>query len=170
MVLLVWLTTPDIRKPGRNSVCWLLPSLVPAVAWMGGFCYVLTWMCLTIARILAIPENVVGLVWLAFGCSVPGEYCSRFSVLPDSLSSLLLFVLLSFLASLPSFLFPLSDTLQSLSAAMHGEGDNAVSSSLGSNVLNMGLIIPIVWLFSTGIIFPNSNYLIQSTVLGLFPE
>ena len=57
VVLLIWASIPDIRKPGRSGLVWLLLSLLPAVIWTGGLCYVLTWMCLTIAHILGIPEN-----------------------------------------------------------------------------------------------------------------
>eukprot|EP00998_Keelungia_sp_KM082_P005555 NODE_186_length_2388_cov_144.026979_g181_i0.p1 GENE.NODE_186_length_2388_cov_144.026979_g181_i0~~NODE_186_length_2388_cov_144.026979_g181_i0.p1 ORF type:complete len:725 (+),score=187.87 NODE_186_length_2388_cov_144.026979_g181_i0:94-2268(+) len=59
------------------------------------------------------------------------------------------------------------DLMESLAVARRGLGDMAVSSSIGSNVFDLLMGLPLPWLLKTGIVDPNSCVLIRSQGLTI---
>jgi len=60
------------------------------------------------------------------------------------------------------------DALSSIAVAKKGEGDMAVSSSVGSNIFDILVGLPIPWLLSTGIVRPGSTVTIYSSFLVIY--
>ena len=54
------------------------------------------------------------------------------------------------------------DALSSVAVAKEGYGDMAVSSSIGSNVFDILIGLPIPWMIKTGIVSPGSSVPIRS--------
>jgi Ca2+/Na+ antiporter len=59
------------------------------------------------------------------------------------------------------------DVLGSIAVARKGHGDMAISSSIGSNIFDILLGLPIPWFFKTAFVSPNSTVRIQSKGIGL---
>lgn len=87
-------------------------SFLSAIAWIGGFSYVMVWMATSIGVTAGIPSVVMGLTFLAAGTSIP-------------------------------------DLLTSVIVAKQGEGDMAVSSSIGSNIFDVLVGLPFPWLIKS---------------------
>ena len=114
LVLLFCYTMPDVRRPGKFALGglykdWYLFSFFVAIVWIGVLSYLMVWWATAIGRTLGIPDEIMGLTFLAAGTSVP-------------------------------------DLLTSVLVAMKGEGDMAVSSSIGSNIFDVTVGLPLPWL------------------------
>ena len=59
------------------------------------------------------------------------------------------------------------DVLSSMAVARKGHGDMAISSSIGSNIFDILLGLPIPWFLKTAFVSPNSTVRIQSQGIGL---
>jgi len=110
LVLLMVLTIPDVRVPGRSKWCYLAFFL--SIAWIGGVSYLMVLWAEIIGNTAGIPSVVMGVTILAAGTSVP-------------------------------------DLLSSVIVARRGAGDMAVSSSIGSNIFDILVGLPIPWIIFT---------------------
>ena len=108
LMLLFYVTMPDVRKPGRQGV-WAFACFFMAIAWIGVFSYFMVGWAEIVGNTIGIPPVVMGLTVLAAGTSVP-------------------------------------DLLSSVIVARQGEGDMAVSSSIGSNIFDVLVGLPLPWL------------------------
>jgi len=102
-------TIPRMQKPEYRTLPIALYSFVAAIAWIGGYSYLMVWWVEVSGAAFSIPPVVMGLTFLAAGTSVP-------------------------------------DLLSSVIVAKMGEGDMAVSSSLGSNIFDVLIGLPLPWL------------------------
>ncbi len=116
IVLVLCLTIPDVRQPGRAKLCFL--SFLLSVAWIGGFTSIMVYFAEIVGNTLGIPVVIMGLTLLAAGTSVP-------------------------------------DLISSAIVARMGEGDMAVSSSIGSNIFDVTVGLPLPWLLFCIIIKEN---------------
>lgn len=110
LVLVMALTIPDVRIPGRSKWCYV--SFVLSILWIGAFSYLMVDWAEIIGNTAGIPSVVMGYTVLAAGTSVP-------------------------------------DLLSSVIVARRGSGDMAVSSSIGSNIFDILVGLPVPWILYT---------------------
>ena len=119
LVFLFCCTIPDVRKEGtlfgKPFKDFYLYSFTMSIAMVGGLSYIMVWLAVTIGKQWGIPDEIMGLTFLAAGTSVP-------------------------------------DLLTSVLVAMQGQGDMAVSSSIGSNIFDVTVGLPLPWIVYTAVI------------------
>ncbi|KAH9370745.1 hypothetical protein HPB48_016173 [Haemaphysalis longicornis] len=156
----LWLTMPDVRRPHRKSarpgdrfrragllflkspphsylfcffnrfsstspplaqekVKFVAGSFLGSITWIAIFSYLMVWWATVVGQTLGIPNEVMGLTFLAAGTSIP-------------------------------------DLITSVLVARKGFGDMAVSSSVGSNIFDVAVGLPLPWLLSCMIYGPVS--------------
>jgi len=113
LVLMLFFTLADVRKPGKKK--WAFLSFFGSIAWIGIYSWFMVDWCQMIGDTVGIPQVVMGLTFLAAGTSVP-------------------------------------DLLSSVIVAKQGHGDMAVSSSVGSNIFDILVGLPLPWM-SFGFVF-----------------
>jgi len=133
IVILLFFTLPDVRRPKLRKLYPL--TFLGSIIWIGGFAYLMVWWASTTGAALGIPDEVMGLTFLAAGTSIP-------------------------------------DLITSVLVAKQGLGDMAVSSSIGSNIFDITVGLPIPWFFWSAInsfnpLYVDSHGLFCST-LSLF--
>ena len=94
--LLFFVTIPDVRRLNKNDAktlgerenintnmyeeswyskttktIWTMISLIMSIAWIGAITYVVVWMITDIGFVIRVPDNVMGLTFLAAGTSIP---------------------------------------------------------------------------------------------------
>eukprot|EP00546_Thalassionema_frauenfeldii_P009225 CAMPEP_0178923284 /NCGR_PEP_ID=MMETSP0786-20121207/16631_1 /TAXON_ID=186022 /ORGANISM="Thalassionema frauenfeldii, Strain CCMP 1798" /LENGTH=633 /DNA_ID=CAMNT_0020597757 /DNA_START=166 /DNA_END=2064 /DNA_ORIENTATION=+ len=106
IVLVLALSVPDVRRPGRHKYCYI--SFAFSIIWIGFFSYFMVDWAEIIGHTIGIPSVIMGLTLLAAGTSVP-------------------------------------DLLTSVIVARMGEGDMALSSSIGSNIFDILVGLPLPW-------------------------
>lgn len=113
----LWLTMPDVRRP--EKVKFVVGSFLGSISWIAIFSYLMVWWATVVGQTLGIPNEVMGLTFLAAGTSIP-------------------------------------DLITSVLVARKGFGDMAVSSSVGSNIFDVAVGLPLPWLLSCMIYGPVS--------------
>eukprot|EP00040_Diaphanoeca_grandis_P022328 m.119728 g.119728 ORF g.119728 m.119728 type:complete len:715 (-) comp28757_c0_seq3:23-2167(-) len=108
LILLFWLTLPDVSKPSRQGR-WAYVTFIGSIMMIGVFSYFMVTWAEVVGATAGIPPVVMGLTFLAAGTSVP-------------------------------------DLITSVIVARQGEGDMAVSSSIGSNIFDVLVGLPLPWL------------------------
>jgi len=103
-------TIPDCREARFRK--FFPVTFVLSIVWIGVYSYLMVWWATTIGVALGIPDEVMGLTFLAAGTSIP-------------------------------------DLLTSVLVAQQGHGDMAISSSLGSNLFDILVGLPLPWLTYT---------------------
>ncbi|XP_057304859.1 sodium/potassium/calcium exchanger 2-like [Hydractinia symbiolongicarpus] len=107
LMFLLIVTLPDVRRP---KLWKLFPiTFLGSILWIGGFTYLMVWWAAEVGKTLGIPDEVMGLTFLAAGTSIP-------------------------------------DLITSVVVARQGLGDMAVSSSIGSNIFDVTVGLPLPWL------------------------
>lgn len=107
LLFLLIVTLPDVRRP---KLWKLFPiTFLGSILWIGGFTYLMVWWAAEVGKTLGIPDEVMGLTFLAAGTSIP-------------------------------------DLITSVVVARQGLGDMAVSSSIGSNIFDVTVGLPLPWL------------------------
>lgn len=113
----LWITMPDVRRP--EKVKFVAGSFIGSITWIAIFSYLMVWWATVVGQTLGIPNEVMGLTFLAAGTSIP-------------------------------------DLITSVLVARKGFGDMAVSSSVGSNIFDVAVGLPLPWLLSCMIYGPVS--------------
>lgn len=130
--VLLLISIPDVRKPGKFLCCgysdWYPVSFIMSIGFIGIFSYFMVWFATTVGDHLKIPDEIMGLTFLAAGTSVP-------------------------------------DLLTSVAVAREGHGDMAVSSSIGSNVFDVTVGLPLPWLLYI-LIYQESNIDVGDSKVG----
>ena len=111
----MYLTIPDCRREVFKK--WWFLTFAMCIAWIAGLSYIMVWMVDKFGRDVNIPENVMGITFLAMGTSIP-------------------------------------DCLSSIAVARRGHGDMAVSSSIGSNIFDILIGLPLPWILYGAILRP----------------
>lgn len=139
-------TVPDVRRPGGLHIrCWkdteeekLVPfnsmyplTFVMSICWIGVYSFLMVWWTTSVGSVMGIPDEVMGLTFLAAGTSVP-------------------------------------DLLSSVIVARKGKGDMAVSSSIGSNIFDVLIGLPLPWLSYTAILGKPVSVEAASLELSIF--
>ncbi|XP_037082233.1 sodium/potassium/calcium exchanger Nckx30C-like, partial [Pollicipes pollicipes] len=107
IVFLLWITLPDCKSPRGRRFFFI--AFLGSIIWIAIFSYMMVWWAITVADVMEIPPEVVGLTVLAAGTSVP-------------------------------------DLITSVIVARKGFGDMAVSSSVGSNIFDICVGLPVPWM------------------------
>jgi Ca2+/Na+ antiporter len=108
VVILLYFTVPDVRRPSQRK--YFPFTFLMSIVWIGIYSYFMVWWATLLGKAATIPDEVMGLTFLAAGTSIP-------------------------------------DLLTSVIVARQGFGDMAVSSSIGSNIFDVLIGLPIPWLF-----------------------
>ncbi|GMH91017.1 hypothetical protein TL16_g11936 [Triparma laevis f. inornata] len=116
------LTVPDVRQPGKQKWCYVAFFL--SICWIGVYSFFMVMWAEIIGNTLSIPTVVMGVTFLAAGTSVPDLLSS---IIGNTLSIPTVVMGVTFLAAGTS----VPDLLSSVIVARMGEGDMAVSSSIG---------------------------------------
>ena len=103
----MYYTLPDVRDASWKSYYML--TFIGSIALIGLYSYLMVWWITIFGRTFDIPDEVMGLTFLAAGTSIP-------------------------------------DLLSSVIVAKKGHGDMAVSSSIGSNIFDILVGLPLPWL------------------------
>ena len=103
-------TLADVQKESKKKY-WLW-TFCGSMLWLMMYSYLMVWFATRVGQSWNVPDEVMGLTFLAAGTSVP-------------------------------------DLLSSVIVAKMGEGDMAVSSSIGSNIFDILIGLPIPWLLFT---------------------
>jgi len=103
----LYYTLPDVQKARRKHL-WPL-TFIGSMLWLMWYSYLMVWWAIRIGEAWGVPDEVMGLTFLAAGTSVP-------------------------------------DLLSSVIVAKMGMGDMAVSSSIGSNIFDILIGLPLPWL------------------------
>merc|ERR1712087_1024699 len=103
----MYYTLPDVQKARRKHL-WPL-TFAGSMLWLMFYSYLMVWWAIRIGEAWGVPDEVMGLTFLAAGTSVP-------------------------------------DLLSSVIVAKMGMGDMAVSSSIGSNIFDILIGLPLPWL------------------------
>ncbi|XP_076339622.1 LOW QUALITY PROTEIN: sodium/potassium/calcium exchanger Nckx30C-like, partial [Tachypleus tridentatus] len=113
IIIPLWLTLPDVRKEKKRR--WFAISFIGSICWIAFFSYLMVWWASLTGETAGIPNEVMGLTFLAAGTSIP-------------------------------------DLITSVLVARKGFGDMAVSSSIGSNIFDVAMGLPLPW-FVASILF-----------------
>ncbi|XP_035217661.1 sodium/potassium/calcium exchanger Nckx30C-like isoform X2 [Stegodyphus dumicola] len=105
----LYLTLPDTRKPEKRKYFYI--SFIGSILWIAIFSYLMVWWASLVGETATIPNEVMGLTFLAAGTSIP-------------------------------------DLITSVLVARKGFGDMAVSSSVGSNIFDVAVGLPLPWFLS----------------------
>lgn len=106
----LYVTIPNVTIEGKEH---LYPvSFFMSIVWIAIYSYLMVWWATICGEIFNIPPNLMGLIFLSAGTSVP-------------------------------------DLLTSVLVARKGFGDMAVSSSIGSNIFDICVGLPIPWIIKT---------------------
>lgn len=105
-------TIPDCKDVRYKS--WYRSAFTMSIVWIGIYSYLMVWWTTVIGNTLGIPDEVMGLTFLAAGTSIP-------------------------------------DLMTSVIVAMEGKGDMALSSSIGSNIFDILVGLPIPWLLYSAV-------------------
>ncbi|XP_054714670.1 LOW QUALITY PROTEIN: sodium/potassium/calcium exchanger Nckx30C-like [Uloborus diversus] len=111
----LYLTLPDTRKPEKRK--YFIITFVGSILWIAVFSYLMVWWASLVGQTAGIPNEVMGLTFLAAGTSIP-------------------------------------DLITSVLVARKGFGDMAVSSSVGSNIFDVAIGLPLPWFLSCLIFGP----------------
>ena len=103
----MFFTIPDVRWGHGWERLYILTFFL-AILWIGVFSVFMVWWAIIIGDLIGVPQQVMGLVVLAAGTSIP-------------------------------------DLFTSVIVARQGHGDMAVSSSIGSNIFDITMGLPIPW-------------------------
>ncbi|CAG0890810.1 unnamed protein product [Cyprideis torosa] len=106
IVIPLWLTLPDTRTPRGKR--FFVITFLGSIIWIAAFSYLMVWWATLVGETFAIPNEVMGLTFLAAGTSIP-------------------------------------DLITSVIVARKGHGDMAVSSSVGSNIFDVTVGLPLPW-------------------------
>ncbi|XP_022252420.1 sodium/potassium/calcium exchanger 2-like isoform X2 [Limulus polyphemus] len=115
IIIPLWLTLPDVRKEEKRR--WFAGSFIGSILWIAFFSYLMVWWASLTGETAGIPNEVMGLTFLAAGTSIP-------------------------------------DLITSVLVARKGFGDMAVSSSVGSNIFDVAIGLPLPWFLATMIFGP----------------
>ncbi|XP_061664312.1 sodium/potassium/calcium exchanger 2-like isoform X4 [Syngnathoides biaculeatus] len=69
VVLPLWLTLPDVRKPSSKKFFPL--TFLGAICWIAAFSYLMVWWAHQVGETVGITEEIMGLTILAAGTSIP---------------------------------------------------------------------------------------------------
>ncbi|KAK7909718.1 hypothetical protein WMY93_014402 [Mugilogobius chulae] len=69
IVLPLWLTLPDVRKPTAKKFFPL--TFLGSICWIAGFSYLMVWWAHQVGETIGITEEIMGLTILAAGTSIP---------------------------------------------------------------------------------------------------
>ncbi|XP_076350297.1 sodium/potassium/calcium exchanger Nckx30C-like isoform X3 [Tachypleus tridentatus] len=106
---------PSAAPMGKRK--WFVGSFVGSILWIAFFSYLMVWWASLTGETAGIPNEVMGLTFLAAGTSIP-------------------------------------DLITSVLVARKGFGDMAVSSSIGSNIFDVAVGLPLPWFLATMIFGP----------------
>ncbi|XP_023229789.1 sodium/potassium/calcium exchanger Nckx30C-like isoform X3 [Centruroides sculpturatus] len=109
IVFPLWITLPDVRRPEKRK--WFPWGFLGSIMWIAIFSYLMVWWATLVGETINIPNEVMGLTFLAAGTSIP-------------------------------------DLITSVLVARKGFGDMAVSSSVGSNIFDIAVGLPLPWLLA----------------------
>ena len=110
IMLVLCITIPDVRKPAVSKYSTLAYlAFILSIAWIGLATYFMVSFAEVIGATIQIPINIMGIVVLAAGTSVP-------------------------------------DMLSSIIVARQGKADMAISSSIGSNIFDILVGLPLPWM------------------------
>lgn len=107
LLVMLYFTIPDTRKEYWKNYFFL--SFLLSIVWIAIFSVLMVWFATVLGDILGISTDVMGLVFLSAGTSIP-------------------------------------DLLSSVIVARQGLGNMAVSSSIGSNIFDILVGLPLPWL------------------------
>ena len=139
----LWMTVPDVRRPDREDLFPL--SFLTSILWIIVYTFCMVWWATVIGDTLGIPSVIMGLTILAAGTSVPDLLTVRASR-PLSSTAGRPTALLAGCADTVRAGGALTDASQSVIVAQHGHGDMAVSSSIGSNLFDVCIGLPVPWI------------------------
>ena len=122
LVFSLWLTLPDVRREGKAK--YFPITFLGSIVWIGIFSYFMVWWATVTGDTVGIPADVMGLLFLSMGTSVP-------------------------------------DLLTSVAVAKKGLGDMAVSSSVGSNLFDITVGLPVPWLMYSAV-HEGADYAVNS--------
>lgn len=109
LCIVLWATVPNCQNEEKAAAKYTyICAFAFSIMWIGVFSYFMVWWAETLAEVADITSEVVGVVLLAAGTSVP-------------------------------------DLITSVVVARAGHGDMAVSSSIGSNIFDICLGLPLPW-------------------------
>ncbi|KJH49645.1 Sodium/calcium exchanger protein [Dictyocaulus viviparus] len=128
-------TLPDVRKPSWRS--WFAITFIGSVLWIALFSYLMVWWANTIGE--------------TFGVSTEVGDAQTFITFPSVHYSIMGLTVLAAGTSIP-------DLITSVIVARKGLGDMAVSSSIGSNLFDICVGLPIPWLLYFFVAFFLENY------------
>ncbi|CAH0372744.1 unnamed protein product, partial [Pelagomonas calceolata] len=123
-------TVPDCTVPGNEK--WCYATFLVSIAWIGAFAWLMVEGIEIIGRQIGVPVFIMALTFLAAGTRAPAPR-TPLCVGVD---------LRSARRSVP-------DLLSSVVVARQGKGDMAVSSSIGSNIFDVAVGLPLPWLCYT---------------------
>eukprot|EP00948_MAST-09A_sp_MAST-9A-sp1_P000428 g428.t1 len=106
IILVCYTFIPDTQKD-RQKHLWPL-AFISSIFWIGLSSYFMVWWATQFGGVLSLPDEIMGLTFLAAGTSVP-------------------------------------DLFSSVIVAQQGKGDMAVSSSIGSNIFDVLIGLPLPW-------------------------
>ena len=123
-------TVPDCTVPGNEK--WCYATFLVSIAWIGAFAWLMVEGIEIIGRQIGVPVFIMALTFLAAGTRAPAPR-TPLCVGVDPRSAR---------RSVP-------DLLSSVVVARQGKGDMAVSSSIGSNIFDVAVGLPLPWLCYT---------------------
>jgi len=160
----LWLTIPDVRKSRWEN--WFVVSFFSSILWIGVFSYFMVralrglWVCgegllgvTTVTRWMGLLGVATVTRWMCmqvWWATLIGVVVG----IPDPVMGL------TFLAAGTS----IPDLLSSVIVARQGAGDMAVSSSIGSNIFDVLVGLPLPWICAT--IVYNEPVTVRTRVAG----
>ncbi|XP_023236243.1 sodium/potassium/calcium exchanger Nckx30C-like isoform X2 [Centruroides sculpturatus] len=69
IVVPLWITLPDVRREDKKK--WFAFSFLGSILWIAAFSYLMVWWASLVGEVVDIPNEVMGMVFLAAGTSVP---------------------------------------------------------------------------------------------------
>ena len=107
LTLPIYCTLFDVTK--QENEAWWPWTFIGSLVWLGGLAYLMVWWCVVVGFAWNVPQEIMGLVFLAAGTSVP-------------------------------------EMFSCIIVAKKGKADMAVSASIGSNIFDILVGLPLPWL------------------------
>ncbi|GIX96041.1 hypothetical protein CDAR_7001 [Caerostris darwini] len=65
----LWLTLPDVRRDEKKK--WFFITFLGSIIWIAIFSYLMVWWATVVGQTIGIPNEIMGLTFLAAGTSIP---------------------------------------------------------------------------------------------------
>ena len=129
-----------------------------AIVWIAAFSYIMVWMVAVIGYTLGIPDSIMGITFLAAGTSVPDAMASVMVARQGKPTVNIILVSSMTMFNINLHVHLAATKLLAVTLVLFcklGQGDMAVSNTIGSNVFDILVGLALPWVIKTTMVSPG---------------